>query len=219
MIQGINYLDDLLNTMARRWPDNRTVNIVCHGHSVPSGYFATPFVDPFNAYPHLLHRMVKERFPYAVVNVIVTAIGGENAVSGAARFDRDVLCHQPDLVVIDYSLNDRGEEGSLEAARAAWEEMIRKAQAYGAKVILCTPTWDYSYFHQNDHWSQLVQHADQVRALAEEYSTGLADSFAAFERHVHTPLELPNYMSHGNHPTRAGHELVALEIGKYFVAR
>ena len=89
MIQGINYLDDLLNTMAKRWPDNRTVTIVCHGHSVPSGYFATPFVDPFSAYPHLLHRMIKERFPYAVVNVIVTAIGGENAVSGAARDGRN----------------------------------------------------------------------------------------------------------------------------------
>ncbi|MEK5235702.1 hypothetical protein NST99_08380 [Paenibacillus sp. FSL L8-0470] len=32
----------------------RTLNIVCHGHSVPSGYFATPIVDTFHAYPHLL---------------------------------------------------------------------------------------------------------------------------------------------------------------------
>lgn len=42
MIQSINYLSPIIDELAKRWPDNRTVNIVCHGHSVPSGYFATP---------------------------------------------------------------------------------------------------------------------------------------------------------------------------------
>jgi len=216
MIQGINYLSPVLDELARRWPENRTVNIVCHGHSVPSGYFATPFVDTFHAYPHLLHRLIKERFPYAVVNVIVTAIGGENAVQGAARFERDVLSHRPDVVIIDYSLNDRGD---LAAARMAWEEMIRQAQKAGAKVILCTPTWDCTYHEQNDYWQDLVRHAEQVRALADQYSVGLADSFAAFERRIAVPSDLTQYLSHWNHPSSAGHELVALEIGKYFPAR
>ena len=80
MIQSIDYLNPLLDELAQKWPNNRTINIVCHGHSVPSGYFATPFVNTFSAYPHLLHKMIKERFPYAVVNVIVTAIGGEHSV-------------------------------------------------------------------------------------------------------------------------------------------
>ena len=77
------YLSGVVTELTRQWPANRTVNIVCHGHSVPAGYFRTPVVDTFNAYPHLLHRGLKERFPYAVVNVIVTAIGGENSESGA----------------------------------------------------------------------------------------------------------------------------------------
>ena len=36
------YLEELCTRLAQRWPDNRTVNIVCHGHSVPAGYAATP---------------------------------------------------------------------------------------------------------------------------------------------------------------------------------
>lgn len=86
MIGGLNYLQPVLDKLALQWPDNETVNLVCHGHSVPSGYFTTPFVNTFDAYPHLLHRMIKERFPFAVVNVIVTAIGGEHVASGAGRF-------------------------------------------------------------------------------------------------------------------------------------
>jgi len=78
-------LAGLSNLLRKPWPENRTVNIVFHGHSVPSGYFATPHVDTFNAYPHIVHQKLKERFPFVVINVIVTAIGGENSVSGAKR--------------------------------------------------------------------------------------------------------------------------------------
>ena len=114
----LEYLADVLSILREPWPENRTVNIVCHGHSVPAGYFATPAVDTFNAYPHLLHAGLKERFRNAVINVIVTAIGGENSSSGAERFERDVLCHRPDVVTIDYGLNDRGI--GLDRATAGW---------------------------------------------------------------------------------------------------
>lgn len=217
MIQGINYLDNVLDEMAVHWPNNRIINIVCHGHSVPAGYFATPFVNTFDAYPHLLHRMIKERFPYAVTNVIVTAIGGERAVEGAERFEEDVLCHKPDILVLDYSLNDRGD--GLETAKQAWEKMITQALERNIKVILCTPTWDRSYYVQDEDWDKIVQHAEQVRALADRYNVGLADSFEAFRRHVVVPADLAQYLSHVNHPTKAGHELVAREIAKYFIAR
>jgi lysophospholipase L1-like esterase len=115
---------------------NRTITIVCHGHSVPAGYFKTPVVDTFNAYPHLLHLALKKRFPHAVINVIVTAIGGENSEQGSARFEKDVLCHKPDLITIDYALNDR--RIGLEKARQAWTSMIEQAKAKNVKVLLLT---------------------------------------------------------------------------------
>lgn len=217
MIQKIDYLDPLLDEMKIQWPKNRCINIVCHGHSVPAGYFATPYVNTFDAYPHLLHRVIKDRFPFAVTNVIVTAIGGENSEKGAQRFESEVLTHKPDILTIDYSLNDR--LIGLETAYTAWETMIKKALDQNVKVILCTPTWERSYYEQNERWDLLVQHAEQVRALADRYNLGLADSFEAYRRHVTDPEDLIQYLSHFNHPSKAGHELVAKEIAKYFVAR
>lgn len=217
MIQEIHYLDTVLDELGTRWPDNRTINIVCHGHSVPSGYFATPFVNTFSAYPHLLHLMVKERFPFAVTNVIVTGIGGETSKRGSERFEEDVLCYKPDVLTIDYSLNDRGI--GLDMAKESWERMIIQALERNIKIILCTPTWDCSYYVQDENWELLALHAEQVRMLADKYNIGLADSFEAFRRHVSEPADLANYLSHINHPTRAGHQLVANEIGKYFIAR
>ena len=55
----------------------------------------------------------------------VTAFGGENSESGAARFEKDVLSHNPDVVCIDYALNDRGL--GVERSRRALVSMITRA--------------------------------------------------------------------------------------------
>jgi lysophospholipase L1-like esterase len=208
-----NYLAAISEELNRQWPTNRTVNIVCHGHSVPAGYFKTPTVDTFNAYPHLLHRGLKERFPYAVLNVIVTAIGGEDSVSGVRRFERDVLAFRPDVVTIDYAGNDR--RIGLEPAEAAWRAMIRQAQSAGAKVILLTPTPDMRA-KLDDPSDPLNQHAEQIRRLARECRVGLVDSLALFQERLRAGESLTNLMSQVNHPNRAGHELVAAALLRWF---
>jgi lysophospholipase L1-like esterase len=209
------YLADVVGELKKPWPGNRAVNILCHGHSVPAGYFATPLVDALNAYPHLLYAALKHRFPYAVVNVIVTAIGGENSESGAKRFEADVLCHRPDVVTIDYALNDR--KLGLDGARRAWSAMVESALARKAKVILLTPTADMTQRPGAPETERrpLQEHAAQARALAAEYGVGLADSLAAFEAHMKSGV-LTDLMSWTNHPNRAGHELVARELMRWF---
>ena len=207
------YLAGLSAAMQVKWPKNRTITIVCHGHSVPSGFFRTPVVDTFNAYPHLLHRGLKERFPHAVINVIVTAIGGEQSESGAKRFAADVLTHKPDLITIDYSLNDRGI--GLERARVAWTAMISAAKQAGIPVLLLTPTPDQAS-KLDDPKDPLVQHAAQVRALAQEHQVGVVDSLELFKARVVQGTPLPDLMSQGNHPNRAGHDLVAAGLLAWF---
>lgn len=207
------YLGNITLLLKKEWPNNRTINIVCHGHSVPAGYFKTPVVNTFNAYPHLLHHALKDRYPYAVINVIVTAIGGENSEKGAQRFEKDVLSCQPDLILIDYALNDRGI--GLERAKDAWIVMIEKALSQGIKIILLTPTGD-KRSKTDDPAEPLLLHAEQIRRLANEYKVGLADSYAAFGQYIKEGGKLDNIMSQINHPNRKGHELVLQELLKWF---
>ena len=209
----MSYLADITALLKKEWPGNRTVNIVCHGHSVPAGYFKTPTVDTMNSYPHLLHARLAERFPCAVINVIVTAIGGENSESGAARFDREVLTHHPDVLTIDYGLNDR--RIGLEKARASWAAMIEMALAREIKVILLTPTSDDTA-NLDDPNDPLNQHAELIRSLARHYQIGLADSLAATKDHIRDGGQLQELMSQSNHPNRRGHDLVVTELLKWF---
>ena len=207
------YLNDLKSEMQVEWPKNRTVNIVFHGHSVPAGYFKTPQVNTLSAYPNLVLKKLKEIYPLAVINVIVTAIGGENSVQGAERFERDVLIHKPDLILIDYALNDRG--AGLEKAREAWTKMINQAKARGIKMILLTPSPDQNVDF-TDPANELKQHTDQIRNLAAENQIGLVDSYQTFSFLYADKEQLSKYMSQVNHPNELGHELIANEIMKWF---
>ncbi len=207
------YLKDISTLFKETWPNNRSINIICHGHSVPAGYFKTPVVDSPNAYPHLLFIGLKERFPFAVINVIVTAIGGETSALGAARFEKDVLSKNPDVIFIDYGLNDRGI--GLENTRTALVSMITIAKERKIKVVLLTPTADMGA-KLDEVSDPLNQQAELIRAIAREQQVGMVDSMAEFLIYVKQGGNLSDLMSQGNHPNRKGHGLVLNKLLEWF---
>lgn len=208
-----SYLSDFKNELIKKWPNNRTLNIVFHGHSVPTGYARTPIVNTLYAYPHMLLCGVKTQYPFAVVNVITTSIGGEHAEQGEKRFKKDVLSHRPDVLFIDYALNDRGI--GLVRAEKAWRKMINAALKKDIKLILLTPTPDLKE-DILDKNSSLNAYADMIRGLAEEYRIGLVDSYKIFCDKAKNGDDLNKYMSQNNHPNSAGHACVAAELMTWF---
>lgn len=212
-VNPADYLSDLKTELQKEWPKNRTINILFHGHSVPAGFFKTPQVNTLSAYPNLFLKKLKEIYPYAVVNVIVTAIGGENSVKGADRFEKDVLVYNPDVILIDYALNDRG--AGLEKAKESWSRMINMAKERDIPVILLTPSPDQRVDYENPD-NELKKHTDQIIQLAIENQVALVDSYKAFEFLYSDKEKLIKYMSQVNHPNELGHELIANEIIEWF---
>lgn len=209
-----DYLSELKSELSKEWPNNRTINLVYHGHSVPAGYFKTPVVNTFDSYPFQVLKQLKEHYPNAVVNAIITSKGGENSQSGRNRFEKEVLNHNPDVIFIDYGLNDRGI--GLEESKKAWKEMIEMAMERGIKVILVTPSPDLRSDLQNPE-DALQKHAEQIVELASTYSVGLADVYTLFRQLDRECACIEDYMSQVNHPNKTGHAVIAQEILKYFL--
>lgn len=208
-----DYLTSLKAALQKKWPQNRTINIVFHGHSVPSGYFRTPEVRTLDAYPFLVLGQLKKRYPNAVINCITTSIGGEHAQQGARRFKKDVLTHRPDLLFIDYALNDRGI--GLTASRKAMEKMIKAALKRKIKIILLTPSPDLTESIADSN-AKLNRFTIQLQQLAKKYQIGLADSYQAFRAVETKQGNLKDYMAQSNHPNRKGHEVIAAQIMPFF---
>lgn len=208
-----DYLNNIKTELKKQWPENRTINLVFHGHSVPTGYFKTPLVNSLQAYPFQELKKLKAQYPFAVINIITTSIGGENSKGGEKRFESEVLIHQPDVLFIDYALNDRGI--GLEKSEIAWRSMIEKTLKKDIKLILLTPSPDQSVNILEPN-NELEKYAQQIRGLSEEYGTGLIDSYALFKKKVVLGDSLSWYMAQINHPNEKGHQLIANEIFRYF---
>lgn len=207
------YLNDLKTEMKKEWPKNRTINLVFHGHSVPAGYFKTPVVNTLEAYPYQVLSALKAEYPFAVINIINTSIGGENSESGSKRFETEVLNHKPDVLFIDYALNDQGI--GLERAKLAWEKMISTAVKKGIKVILLSPSPDQRVNIKETN-NMLEKHSLQIKNLAEKYGVGLVDSYSLFHQKVIAGESITTYMSQVNHPNEKGHALITGAIMRYF---
>lgn len=206
-----DYLAEFKQQLELKWPNNKTRNVVFHGHSVPSGYFKTPVVNTLAAYPHLFLKFLKENYPTAVINSITTAIGGEQSEQGAKRFKTDVLSLKPDLIFIDYALNDRGI--GLERAEASWRSMIERALSAKVKVVLLTPTPDLKE-DILDEKAKLAGYVKMIIKLGKEYQIPVVDVYSQFKALKSSGVDLSTHMSQGNHPNELGHQVVLSEIVK-----
>jgi len=155
-----------------------------------------------DAYPSRTLALISEKYPFAQFNVIVTARGGENSVQGSARFD-EVLKHQPDVLIIDYVLNDR--DLTLAQSETAISGMVASARKSGACVVLATASPDISA--NADNARRLRQHSQQIRVLAAKTGSLLLDEEALFS--AIPSEELNDYMAQPNHPNERGHALIA----------
>lgn len=204
---------ELQAELEKPWPNNRAIHLVFHGHSVPAGYHKTPEVKPFDSYPLLTLGRIKENHPHAVINAIVTAIGGETSVQGAARFERDVLSLRPDVIFIDYALNDR--RVAVAEVEAAWRAMARAAKAKNVPVVFLTPT-GASGVRIGAADEALEIRAAIIRKVAAEEGLPVADVWAAWKAALAGGVTQEALLSQVNHPNRQGHELAAGVIAGMF---
>ena len=133
----------------------RPVVIACLGDSVTHGCFDL-FVDekgdfephymPDHGYVAKVGRKINELFPAAAVTMLNAGISGDGSKGGLERLERDVLCFKPDLVIVNFGLNDSmgGDEG-VAAYAANMTEIFRRVLESGAEALLVTPNFMCSY--------------------------------------------------------------------------
>jgi lysophospholipase L1-like esterase len=221
------------------------ISIVCFGNSVTQG---TPQVHPEETFPRVLERRLRSRYAQQRVffQLINSGVGGENTVEGLARIQADVLDHGPQIVIVEFGLNDVRYEPEKHIPVPQFVENLGRIasaiQQIGSLLILTTPN---PIINERHPYSQAVDYYDKwggCNQALEEYVEGVreagriiparvCDLHEAFvERAIEaefrgeTPdhrdlLSLQPYISFedGVHPTPTGQRLIAQELYKALV--
>jgi lysophospholipase L1-like esterase len=99
--------------------------VVFLGDSITEGHRLPAAV----AFPHRLGQALG-------VRAINAGISGDTTAGGLRRIERDVLAHQPRLVVVALGVNDAFGQSPRETTVANLREITRRLRAHGATVVL-----------------------------------------------------------------------------------
>lgn len=85
----------------------KAVTVAWFGGSITAGAGAS---DPAKtSYRALVTEWLRSQNPKAKVQEINAAVGGTGSLYGSMRARRDIIAHKPDLVFIEFAVNDAGE--------------------------------------------------------------------------------------------------------------
>ena len=213
--------------------------MVCFGDSVTEG---VPHCAPEDIFPAVLERRLNWRYgPDWTVTIHNAGVSGENTAEGLARLDSTVLVHRPDLVAVEFGLNDIRYDGTKRIYEDQFAANLRtlheRLTTAGARVIFMTPNPIVNCYHEYskgtdyyDPWGgcngACAAYAEIIRQVAAELGTPLCDIYGAFVKKAieaefnGETLDWSDLSTLGGlistrdgvHPTAAGQALIAGEL-------
>ena len=123
--RGVISMEDsarLIGVM-RKAQRGEEIIVAAIGGSITAGGVATK--NPENRYVARVAAWFTKTFPKAKVRFVNAGIGGSNAVYGAMRVDADVLAKKPDLVVVEYAVNNKAGLVYSESCEGIFRQILR----------------------------------------------------------------------------------------------
>jgi len=164
-----------------------------YGWMVDRGFFDR-FVD-----------MLEKRYPDAGIRRINAGIPGDTADGGSRRIHM-VLNHNPDLVTVQFGLNDLYMGVSIERYSSAISKIVqdvRESHAVPVLVISCP-------LYEEDEQALAEKYYDVLRRAGEEQGVAVADLSTYWRSRRDLPQGWAGLLqSDGVHPTDTGHEIMA----------
>ena len=108
-----------LVTAMRKAQNGEEITVGVIGGSITQGLSTT---DSQYSFGNLFYEWWLQAFPQTKVNYVNAGIGATNSYLGVHRVDKDLLVKKPDVVIVEFSVNDSDNE----FYQASYEDLIRK---------------------------------------------------------------------------------------------
>lgn len=198
------------------------INIVAFGDSVTHGAVGAGEIDYESVYWNRLRKKILDVRNYVPVNAINAGIGGITASASLARIERDVLSHNPDLIIVCFGLNDVN--GSLETYLSSLRTIFEACRGENRDVIFMTPNMlntrvaddteeiylQYAAVtagYQNG--GRMDEYMRNACELAREMGITVCDCYSKWKERSKTEDIMNLLANRINHPIREMHELFA----------
>lgn len=220
----------------------KSLKIVAFGVSTTMQLYY-PNKRPIQIFTRILQEELGLWLPGVNVSVINSGYGGNDTDRAMIGFDRDVLSHKPDVLVLQFGINDATairenssanfkERVSKEKFIANMKYFISEAKRLGSQVILLTPNrtcWDeptmIRLVAQGTEWDiRLMPYVEGLRDLAKTDSAiAFIDVYDLLHQKILSRPEI-EWLPDCIHPHHEAHRVVGNHLLQkihqiYFVPR
>ena len=189
-----------LKNLMKRAANGEYLVIGFLGGSITQGSLSS---TPKTCYAYLVYEWWKKSFPNAAFSFVNGGIGGTTSHYGGARAWKDVLCYRPDIVTVDFSVNDDANEFFEETYEGTLRRLLAAPSA-PAVVVLNNVFYDTGKNAQDYH-NRIADHYGIPHVSIKDTIFPDVESGKIVRADI-TPDNL--------HPNDKGHSLVADEICK-----
>lgn len=189
-----------LKNLMKRAANGESLVIGFLGGSITQGSLSS---TPKTCYAYLVYEWWKKSFPNAAFSFVNGGIGGTTSHYGGARAWKDVLCYRPDIVTVDFSVNDDANEFFEETYEGTLRRLLAAPSA-PAVVVLNNVFYDTGKNAQDYH-NRIADHYGIPHVSIKDTVYPDVESGKIVRADI-TPDNL--------HPNDKGHSLVADEICK-----
>jgi len=183
------------------------MTIVAFGDSITAGYAVR------RGFPSFWKEMLAEKYQQANIRMVNSGISGDTSMDGLARLDWSVLSYEPDLVTINFGINDCVLGLGLDEFEMNLVKMVRRIRSCPNSEILLlssqpleTPPYD----------RLVLDYYQAVQRVAEEMDAGFVDVHGAWMEHVQAGTPLSSLILPGlDHPNEAGYRIIAEELMRW----
>jgi len=184
------------------------VTIVCFGDSITAGYGVR------KGFPNFWKEMLQKKYSDAIIELINSGVSGDTTIDGMARLDLAVLFYQPDLVTINFGINDAVMGLGISDFKANLKKIIQRIlEGAGSDVLLLS-----SQPLETPHYDDLVlKYYKAIASVADEMKIGFVDVYMAWMGNIKRGVPLSTLILPGlDHPNEAGYRIIAEELMKFF---
>ena len=179
------------------------------------GYYGGSITDGTGAsdaektsYRALVTEWFRKTYPDAEITGFNASIGGTGTGYGTFRCEKDLLCRDPDLVFIEYCVNDFGD---------SYDNVLPQAEAIIRKIRKTRPLVDVIAVVSTDEdveatleSGRAFESRDAMLTVAYRYGVPSADPGSALLfRVLRGGDDWASYAPDGSHPSDLGHSVMA----------
>lgn len=196
-----------LAAVMRKAAAGEKVTIACIGGSITQGTISNGADDADvgfkTCYADIFHQWWTETFPDTEIEFINAGIGATNSYLGVHRVQEDVLDYNPDLVLVEFSVNDDG----VSSAEVSYDNLVRRiyeAESSPAVLLLFMGQANGSTAqdtHVRIGYNYMTPMVSYINVIKDMMETG-----------VFTAKQLSGDVTH---PSALGHAIVGEILWKY----